>query len=590
MKRQKGAALLILAAIVVAAGTWLMVTRLGAQASIVPRQRDYNARVLNEAKQALIGYVAMRAGQTGEQDPGALPCPEPAGAYTSAAKDDDGVAAANCSAPAIGRLPWRTLGIDELKDASGANLWYAISPGWHKPSSLTNTVINSNTPGQLTVDGIANSAVALIIAPGPPMVSEAATGCAAAQQVRTAAAINAADYVECDNATPADASFVTTGPSRSFNDQVLMVTARDVLPGIEAAISKRIEREIVPALKTVYASNTWGTNVSVANPIYPFAAPFADPAATTSFQGSSASCASNVCQGLFPVVSNNVPGSTSVCTASAGSPCDPTFVRWTAGTVQGTAGLTLTSNPTTCTVANVSPATTHATRLDCVMRVWSLLGLNGTIDFRIQGTASNVGMALRQFDSAAVTLSSGALIAPSPSVAMNADGTATVTINGRATVGPAAGGLGSIVSNLLCGLPLLSLLFNCREVTVSVPFTMFPDHSVLDARTSSSTGWFMRNEWYRVLYYAAAQGVTPTALPAGANCTPASTNCLVLDAANDKRALFLLAGRSLNGTAGNTRTLADFLDSTVNRDGDRAFETKPVNSSFNDRAIVVQID
>jgi hypothetical protein len=30
-----------------------------------------------------------------------------------------------------------------------------------------NSVINSNSTGQLTVDGVANAAVALLIAPGP---------------------------------------------------------------------------------------------------------------------------------------------------------------------------------------------------------------------------------------------------------------------------------------------------------------------------------------------------------------------------------------------------------------------------------------
>lgn len=61
--------------------------------------------------------------------------------------------------------------------------------------------------------------------------------------------------VECENATsPADATFVSTGPSTSFNDQVVRITVADIMPAIEAAIASRVEREIVPILKRVYGT------------------------------------------------------------------------------------------------------------------------------------------------------------------------------------------------------------------------------------------------------------------------------------------------------------------------------------------------
>jgi hypothetical protein len=100
----------------------------------------------------------------------------------------------------------------------------------------------------------------------------------------------------------------------------------------------------------------------------------------------------------------------------------------------------------------------------------------------------------------------------------------------------------------------------------------------------------MRNEWYRVLYYAVAQGATPSARPATPNCVQ-GTNCLTLNGgANDKRALLLLAGRSLAGTVGHSRALTDYLDSAESRDGDREFATQAAGATFNDRAIVVQTD
>src|SRR5207245_189759 len=107
----------------------------------------------------------------------------------------------------------------------------------------------------------------------------------------------------------------TTGPSGAFNDQVVKITVADLMPGLEAAIANRVEREIVPQLKAVYNSPTWASNLSAANPVYPYPAAFADPGTTGSFQGSAASCTGSVCRGLLPVIFTNQPGSTTaLCT------------------------------------------------------------------------------------------------------------------------------------------------------------------------------------------------------------------------------------------------------------------------------------
>src|SRR5688572_30473910 len=105
---------MLMLVVLVLAGTYAVVDRLNAATTTKPARRDHNARVLNQAKQALIGYVAMRAGQAGEQDPGSLPCPEAPANYGNPAQE--GIAAPNCAAPAVGRLPWRTLGLDRLAD------------------------------------------------------------------------------------------------------------------------------------------------------------------------------------------------------------------------------------------------------------------------------------------------------------------------------------------------------------------------------------------------------------------------------------------------------------------------------------------
>ena len=107
----------------------------------------------------------------------------------------------------------------------------------------------------------------------------------------------------------------------------------------------------------------------------------------------------------------------------------------------------------------------------------------------------------------------------------------------------------------------------------------------------------MRNEWYRVLYYAAAQTTTPAALPAAPACT-AGTNCVTvsnLTPANNKRAILILTGRSINGSARPSGTLADYLE-FGNAAGN--FERQPVSTAvdaavkkpFNDRIVVVDVN
>jgi hypothetical protein len=595
-RRQRGVALLGLMTVIVLVMAYLVVSRFNAASAFVGVDREHNGKVLNQAKQALIGWVARQAATANENNPGRLPCPE-AGAFFGTV--NEGTAAGNCTLPAIGRLPWRTLGMDKPLDAGGEALWYVVSPGWALSNSTTpplTTYINSNSVGQLTVDGAANNAVALIIAPGRSF--NGTTACSAVAQVRAVAgAPNRANYLECANA--AGATFETTGASDAFNDQVIRVTAAELLPEIEAAIAERTAREIVPLLQNVYASNAWAASLSATNPAYPYPAPFADPAITSSFRGSAASCAGVACEGLLPVNFSNNAGTVDPCTPSLGSLCDPTFVAWSGGTVTQTGGgLTLIPSPTTCTVASgVAWSTSTTTRLDCVLTAKSFLSFGSTIEFQVAATASNVGMAMRQFNAGAVSLAN-ATMSGTPTVTLNSNGSATVRVNGTVTMG--GGLLGNLVSDLLCGLTLLELItFDCRQITVQLPLAsmvngaIFSDHALLNA-SDPTTGWFMRNEWYRVMYYSAAQTSTPSNLPAAPACAPTATvTCLTVNTPTpetNKRSILFLAGRSRNGTVGATRAFTDFLDSAENQSLNGTFEKLPVGSLSNDRVVVVDIN
>jgi len=99
------------------------------------------------------------------------------------------------------------------------------------------------------------------------------------------------------------------------------------------------------------------------------------------------------------------------------------------------------------------------------------------------------------------------------------------------------------------------------DFRIRVDRAVIGDHPLLDP-TDSTTGWFARNEWFRVAYYAVAQGYTNTPLPSAPSCTTGST-CLTatnVTPAGAQRALLILAGRSINGNPRPSATLADYLE------------------------------
>lgn len=114
IRRERGAALLLVVAVLFA------VTAAAALAAIRPLARADAAameqqRSLGLARDALRGhaYQARCADRTRPLDT-LLPCPEGA---------TEGEAAASCPGVSRGWLPWRTLGLPPLRDASGTCLW-----------------------------------------------------------------------------------------------------------------------------------------------------------------------------------------------------------------------------------------------------------------------------------------------------------------------------------------------------------------------------------------------------------------------------------------------------------------------------------
>jgi hypothetical protein len=114
---------------------------------------------------------------------------------------------------------------------------------------------------------------------------------------------------------------------------------------------------------------------------------------------------------------------------------------------------------------------------------------------------------------------------------------------------------------------------------ISIDRAVVTDHALLSS-TDPTTGWFVRNEWYRLLYYAVARGhsadvaaafpngsnnppVCPTTVNTGngPNQYPFTSSCLsVTNLAGAHRALLVLAGRSINGATRPSANLGDYLE------------------------------
>ena len=609
--RQSGAALIIMLVILVLGAAWFLVSAVSSPQDRTALERAHNAKVLEQAKRALIGYVANEAARTGENNPGHIPCPEALG---NIGGPNAGVEATFCAASPMGRLPWRTLGIDQLRDAADEPLWLVVASGWRRVNAGTPTVINSDcddvlstrlcSTSRFTVDGVPRAAVALIIAPGRAFQpGNQPPNCTAFNQTR--AGIPVADprnYLECQNAA-AGTTYVTTGPAGSFNDQVLVVSAADILPSIEAAVAQRFEKQFAPQIVGTY-SNIDGTNPAwpATTSVLPFAAPMADPTASNlkGTRTTAGLATTGTYQGLLPlsrVRSRCTPIAPATecppvdCTAAAD--CDPSFISWT--------GAPTMAGPNVygpnCTV----PA--PGTEIVCQFHVRTpLLPIFGpppaSVSFTLNATALNVGMGLRQFQTN-IPMSGVLPAGRAVTGALTANGSANITLTANADTSDLdSGGLLGFVLNTVCGITLpLGLTIGCAMDEIRIPIAMFVDHPLTDVN-DATYGWFRRNLWHEVTYYA----VAPSVAPSGAGSCTSGTDCLSVSyrsPSNIYRGLLAFGGRPLSTTVPPqvrpAATIADLFEGDNRLVGNATplapfaarDPTLTVNRTFTDRIAVI---
>jgi hypothetical protein len=258
---QFGAALLIMMLILIILSSTFLLSIVSGNNAKFEREKKTSAALV-EAKNALLGYATSinlfdPLCTVSCSRPGDLPCPD---------INNDGLEDAPCQ---LGRLPWKTLGLDDLRDGNGDRLWYAVSNRFKHDNRVF--PLNSDTAGTISIrdengnllqDATGSTgSVAVVISVGKPIIRQDTT-----VQLRTLGnENNAAHYL--DNALGEDNADFIDGGANGFikgvindangnpvlNDQLILVSQSDMMNAIEP----RVAREVVNAVSTYFSVNSF---------------------------------------------------------------------------------------------------------------------------------------------------------------------------------------------------------------------------------------------------------------------------------------------------------------------------------------------
>ncbi len=517
--RHRGQAALILLGVLVAGSGYVLLSSLNSS-QIDAERAQRTSDALSQAKEALVAYAVQDANR-----PGSLPCPDVNNDGWSKIEDYSGT---NCVA-LVGRLPWKTLGLSDLRDGSGERLWYAITNDFRSNAPMSTapgTPLNSNSVGSLSVTGTisATQVVAVVLAPGPALIRQGGS----TQQLRgdvvcpgptftSTPACDPANYLDAagvvDNAD-GDPNYVAEAATNQFNDRLAVVAAADLFPAVEI----RAARELRVQLASHYAN--WANATLVTNPRgwYPWAAPFNTP--TTAYAGLNGQK-----WGLAPF--------------------SDASVAWASPTISDVDG------SRSCTIAGAV--------LQC-----DATASSGS--FTVTARLNNVATAfIAPPDASLVGLAYGSL---------SAGPTASWTLNG------AARALDVTVTGTYSGA-------GPHRITVSRPAVpAWADTSA--AWTSTTPSWLIKNNWHHVLYYGVSEGFSIQGTGVcGGGIFPL---CLQVDnATNGAHAVVVAMGRPI---AARQALYTDLFDPRRYLEGqneteDLRYEVNRRAGAFNDYVSVV---
>jgi hypothetical protein len=527
-RRQRGAALIILVTVMVLGVTWFTVGALGKAAPTAASREIRTGEALQAGKKALLAYIAQYAARSDTARPGQLPCPE---SVTLAEVGED---PGSCAATGInvGRLPWKTLGIDQLRDGEDEPLWYVMR-------GFRNAPINFSTAGLLNHSG--STVVAMIIAPGRPRntASLAGTlaGCTKQNQLvanRNSANLNAANFLECGVAT---GSVTSPGDPAWTNDRVIAITQAEWADAIAGPVADRMQRQVAPAIedyRNITSNNSWGQR------FLPNPSTFNTPPDSDDYCGDN-----NLPQGMPPTITVAASKASGICVTD-----------WATYSVSGLGSL-----------LSVGGCFGFPSASPPVVRCDFTVILGGFASPTINITAPNIGYSFRYIDTSKITIQVNGALGPYP------------TANTGNYTGSVSGSNGSGTFSFEVFFPFLTI---ASSVSIRVPYP--EDALLVDTRSA----WYLNNGWERFTYY----GVARPATPSPGNCFPGgstfSTRCLTVEGMaapnNDKRFVLALIGpRAIAPQTWTNNGPDDYLEVENATPADRIYEARTVNSSFNDR-------
>jgi hypothetical protein len=214
---------------------------------------------LARAKQALIDYAIQFDQKNPGTTAGRLPCPDVDGNNGDGSVSTIGNPCRSTNISALGRFPWRSLGMEDIRDGSGECLWYAVSGSFKNIHPKTDVPFNWDITGQFEIyaedknppyitkvagSNADNMVAAVIIAPGAVLSGQVRSLDANAQVC--GGNYVAANYLDTENvsginngqlavppAANASSQFIQAKESNTFNDRLVYITAADIFTAIE---------------------------------------------------------------------------------------------------------------------------------------------------------------------------------------------------------------------------------------------------------------------------------------------------------------------------------------------------------------------
>lgn len=291
-RRQAGAALLITLALVAIIGGLALLWLISPGVTQAQRTQD-SAKAMAMIRDALIARAARD-----ENRPGSLPCPD---------INNDGLSlpvpdwSGSVCASYIGRVPWKTLDLPDLRDASGERFWYVLSPIFR--DSLSAGPLNSDTTGSLTVTvpgaPPVTDVIAIIFAPGAPLPGQSR------DPSITNIATELPQYLDGENSN-GDSVYRAGPETAAFNDRALLITQDLLMPIVEQRVARQARRcleNFSASTKAVFPAGR-----------YPFPAALADTTAYGDTISVSGPPYATTYYGRIPstlVATNNALGGTS---------------------------------------------------------------------------------------------------------------------------------------------------------------------------------------------------------------------------------------------------------------------------------------